>query len=148
MTPAQRTAIVAEAETWLRTPYHSNAAIKGCGVDCAMMPLEVYKTVLPLPAVPLPKYVQEMNLHRSEESYLAYVRELGAIEISEAELQPGDFALWKLGRIYFHGAIVTAWPKIIHAVNGGCRPGVTRGDAVRDPLLNPVRTTKPLFFTF
>ena len=31
---AQRLAVVAEAESWLGTPYHHEARIKGHGVDC------------------------------------------------------------------------------------------------------------------
>jgi cell wall-associated NlpC family hydrolase len=145
MTPEQRTAVIAEAELWLRTPYHNNAAVKGAGADCAMLPLAVYRAVLGLHAPPLPKYVAEWHLHREEEKYLGYVRELGGIEIPFEQLQPGDFALWRVGRVYSHGAIVIAWPKVLHAINPR---GVVYGDASRDEKLSRVAITKPLFFTF
>jgi cell wall-associated NlpC family hydrolase len=146
MTPSQRAAIVAEAESWLRTPYHSNAAVKGSGADCGLFPLDVYTRVLGFKAPPLPKYVQQWNLHRNDETYLEYARAFpNIIEISEAQLQPGDFALWRIGRVYSHGAIVTAWPKIIHAFNPR---GVIRDDASIEPLLNRTDITRPLFFTF
>lgn len=145
MTPEQRKAVVAEAQSWIRTPYHSNAAVKGCGADCALLPLAVYSKVLGLQAPPLPKYVMQWHLHRDEEKYLGYVRSLGAIEISATEIQPGDFALWRVGRVYSHGAIVIAWPKVIHAINPR---GVIYGDVSRDEMLNRTAITKPLYFTF
>jgi cell wall-associated NlpC family hydrolase len=37
-------------------------------------------------------------------------------EISEAEVQPGDVVLYKVGRGFSHGAVVVDWPThVIHA---------------------------------
>ena len=110
-----------------------------------MFPLDVYSTVLGIAFPPVPKYVQQFNLHRSEEVYLNYVRSCGAIEIPEAEIQPGDFVLWRMGRCWSHGAIITAWPKFIHATNPR---GVIRDDITRNLELARSGVTKPLFFTF
>jgi NlpC/P60 family putative phage cell wall peptidase len=145
MTPEQRTAVIAEAESWIRTPYHSNAAVKGAGVDCAMLPLAVYTAALGMDPPKLPQYAMQWHLHRDEEKYLATVRDFGAVEIPFEELQPGDFVLWHIGRVYSHGAIVIKWPKIIHAVNPR---GVVYGDVSCDEMLNRTGTTKPLYFTF
>lgn len=143
MNPEQRKAVVAEARSWLRTPYHDHGRIKGSGADCALYPLDVYVTVLGLVAPPLPHYVRQWHLHRSEELYLAYVRSLGAIEI--AAPQEGDFVLYRVGRVYSHGAIVLNWPHIIHAVNPR---GVVLADASIDEKLSRTHISKPLFFTF
>jgi cell wall-associated NlpC family hydrolase len=145
MTSEQRAAIVAEAESWLKTPFHDNARVKGSGADCAMFPLDVYSKILGIVAPPIPKYVQQWNLHRGEEVYLNYVLQCGAIEIPEAEVQPGDFVLWRIGRCWSHGAIITAWPKIIHALNPR---GVVRDDVSRDANLSRTGVTRPLFFSF
>lgn len=48
------------------------------------------------------------------------MREL-AIEIPgppERMPLPGDVILCKIGRLFAHGAIVTNWPMIVHAVGG------------------------------
>ena len=37
----QRQRVVAEAETWLRTPYHHMGRIKGGGIDCPTLLAEV-----------------------------------------------------------------------------------------------------------
>ncbi len=140
MTPTQREAVLAEAKSWLGTPYHPNAAVKGAGVDCAMMPLAVYGAVLPdLPKLPTPRYVQQWHLHRGEELYLNHVRELGCMEVEHP--QPGDFALFRQGRLFSHGAIVLRWPQIIHAV---VLSGVIYADATVQPQL--CRAPR-LFFT-
>ena len=51
-------------------------------------------------------------------------------EIDPAAVQPGDVLLFKFGRAFSHGAIVTAWPQIVHANR---RDGaVVLGDVDRD----------------
>ena len=147
MTPDQRNAVVAEARSWLRTPYHDHGRIKGVGADCALMPLDVYSAALfpTLGIVPPqpPDYVQQWHLHRSEERYLGYVQQLGAVPVEAP--QPGDFVLFRIGRVYSHGGIVVAWPWIIHAVNPS---GVELADVSIDERLNRTAISQPLFFTF
>lgn len=128
----ERSAVIAEAKAWIGTPYHSNAAIRGAGADCALMPLAVYRAVLPrLPKIEPPRYVEQWHLHRGEEMYLDYVRALGGRQVDQPE--PGDFALFRQGRLYSHGAIVVAWPRIIHAVNVS---GVIHADAEQEARLS------------
>ena len=38
----QRTALVDAARSWLNTPYHHKARVKGAGVDCAQLLIGVY----------------------------------------------------------------------------------------------------------
>lgn len=125
----RRAAILAEAESWLRTPYHHMGRIKGGGTDCLMLLAEVYAKAGVIPRVAVPFYPPDWNLHREAERYLdgvtRYAREVAAPE-------PGDVALFKFGRCFAHGAIVVAWPRLIHAF---VRIGVTYGDADRAPLV-------------
>ncbi|MDO6044547.1 hypothetical protein Q4P48_08410 [Neisseria gonorrhoeae] len=44
-----RARIVEEARSWLGTPYHHHAMVKGAGVDCAMLLVAVYGAVGLLP---------------------------------------------------------------------------------------------------
>ena len=145
MTPTQRQLVCDEARSWLRTPYHDHGRVKGAGADCALFPLEVYKTVLGIAAPPIPRYQMQWHLHRSEEMYLGYVRALGALEIPQEQAQPGDFVLWRIGRVYSHGAILVDWPRVIHAVNPR---GVVLADVAIDATLSRTNVTRPLFFTF
>jgi cell wall-associated NlpC family hydrolase len=146
MTPSQRQAVCAEARSWLRTPYHEHGRVKHAGADCALFPLDVYTHVLGLTAPPIPRYQMQWHLHRTGEKYLEYVRTLpGVQQITETQAQPGDFVLYRLGRVYSHGAIILDWPHIVHAINPR---GVVLDDAHFNETLRREAITKPLFFTF
>ena len=109
-----RAAIVAEAQSWLSTPDHHTGRIKGVGVDCAMLPCEVYRACNLIPDLQ-PEYSPQWMLHRDEELYLAWVRP-HAREITRDQVKPGDLAMWKFGRTYSHSAIVIDPPTVIHAM--------------------------------
>lgn len=110
----QRIAVVAEALTWLDTPYHDRGMIKGVGVDCATLPALVYSAagVIPLPVIP--KYDRQWFLHRAEPLYRDIVCQ-HARRITDPK--PGDLAMWKIGRQLAHGAIIVdpGFPEIVHA---------------------------------
>lgn len=111
-----RSRVIKEAVTWDRTPYHSTGRIKQVGVDCAMMPAEVYKAAGLIPHIEVPPYAMDWHLHRSEEIYKTWVEKF-ATQLPEGALPlPGDLVLYKFGRCFSHGAIVLDWPKVIHAV--------------------------------
>lgn len=135
-----RDEVVAEAITWELTPYHHKARIKGVGVDCAQFPAAVYEAVGLIPHIE-PGYSPQWMLHRDEEQFLGWVRQF-AREIGREAVGPGDFAIWKYGRCFSHGAMVIDAPQIIHAVILG--GGVVRGDMDRDEEL---RSRPVKFFT-
>lgn len=115
--------VVAEAMTWLRTPYHPRGRVKGHGVDCVTFPVLVYAAVYGKePSVPA-KYSVQWHMHHDEEKYLAHVLEY-ADPIDSPE--PGDFVLWRFGRAFSHGGIIIDWPLVIHA---HMENGVTLDDA-------------------
>lgn len=128
---SQRQQVVAEAETWLRTPYHHMGRIKGGGTDCLMLLAEVYAAVGVIPHVDVAFYPPDWNLHRDAERYLQglmrYAREIGGPPRS------GDVAVFKFGRCFAHGAIVLSWPRLIHA---WCDAGVVFADANQPPLID------------
>lgn len=134
---AERRAVVDEARSWLRTPYHHMGRVRGAGVDCATLLAEVYARAGVLPSFDVPFYPPDWHLHRDAERYVEFV--LGhAVELSSPfharpldtvgkggdearDPLPGDLALWRFGRCFSHGAIVVGWPMIIHAYAGrGC----------------------------
>lgn len=109
----QRAAVVAEAMTWLTTPWMHAARVKGAGVDCAQLPAAVYAATGVIPAIE-PTYAEQWGLHRDRELYVEWVLRFGR-EIGRADLGPGDLVLWKYGRTFSHGAIVVDPPTVIHA---------------------------------
>jgi NlpC/P60 family putative phage cell wall peptidase len=120
----QRAAVVAEARTWIATPYHHEARLKGIGVDCAQLLAGVFSSVGLIAPPRVPHYPPDWHLHRDAERYLgvilAHAREFDSSTSSVP--QPGDVVLWRFGRCFSHGAIVSAWPKVIHSYIGkGCQ---------------------------
>lgn len=110
-----RTDIVTEALTWLGTPFHHAARLKGCGVDCANLLLAVFSAVGLVPNVPLDAYPMDWHLHNDEPRFLHTLALYAYPLPREAGARPGDIAMFQYGRHAAHGAIVTAWPQIIHA---------------------------------
>ena len=136
----ERAAVVAEAKTWLRTPYHHRARVKGAGVDCGQLPIAVYSAIGLIDDID-PQYVQDWHLHRSEEKYLELIASTGAREITREEAGPGDFAVWKFGRTFSHGGILVEPPFVVHSYVG---VGVTLDKIDEHELL---RTHEAKFFT-
>lgn len=107
-----RDQVVAEARTWLSTPYHHMGRIKGVGVDCGQILIEVFSTVGMMPRIETGYYPHDWHFHRDEERYLGWIKQF-AHQVETP--QPGDIALFKFGRCISHGAIVLDWPMMIHA---------------------------------
>jgi len=126
-----RQAIVDEAVTWLRTPWHHQGRVKGAGIDCGMFLLEVFEAVGLIPHIVPPHYGVDFMMHRQIEWFLETVA-VYADEIEEVDILPGDVLLYKHGRIFSHGAIVEVWPRIVHASVPD--RGVCYGDASKEPL--------------
>lgn len=109
-----RQAVVAAARTWVGTPYHHAADVKGAGCDCAMLLVRVYCDLgLVEPFDPRP-YTRDWMLHRGEERYLAILLER-ARDVAAPLL--GDVILFRFGRCFSHGGIVTKTSPltIVHA---------------------------------
>lgn len=125
-----RQKVINEALSWLGTPYHRSARIKGIGVDCGQFLIGVYEAANVLkPGECNPGYYpHEIHLHRDEEKYLEWVlKYCDPVETPK----PGDIAMFRFGKSSSHSAIVIEWPKVIHSY---IRMGVILSDA-REALL-------------
>ena len=116
----QRAQVVAEAVDFIGTAYHHRGTIKRRGndrggVDCAWFPYLVYSGCgLAPPGLDLGEYPPDWFLHQGAERYLPWVKVLSR-EVEAPQM--GDFVLYKVGRLFAHGAIVIDWPgRIVHAV--------------------------------
>ncbi len=138
MTPSVRQAVVAEALSWLGTPYAHRQRLKGVGVDCAQLPLAVYAAAGVIGEADVGAYAAQWHLHRGEELYLRHLQALGGREIARGEALAGDFAIWRYGRTFSHGAILVGQgAQVVHACRG---LGVLLGDIGADEDLR----TRPM----
>lgn len=108
----ERAAVEVEALTWLRTPYHEKAGIKGVGVDCVQIIKKVYVACGVVDIGEIPDYSPQWHLHRNEEMYLDGLLKV-MVEVAVPER--GDVALFKFARTFSHGSFVVKWPVIVHA---------------------------------
>lgn len=140
----QRAMIAAEAKSWIKTPYHSQGDIKGQGVDCGMLLVRVFvDSGLCEPFDPRP-YSDDWYLHRSEERYLGFVFDHSG---ETAVPQIGDVMVFRYGRCYSHGGIVTSTAplKIVHAFQPAM--AVIEEVVAHNPMLNEPRRA-PKFFSY
>lgn len=108
-----REAIVKEALSWVKTPWHHEASVKGHGVDCAQL-LRAVLNNCGASIRPTDHYPQDWHLHRSEERFMCFVLDY-CDAIDETPL-PGDILLWKVGRCFSHGAFYIGSGEVVHAV--------------------------------
>ena len=96
------------------------AAIKGAGCDCGTYLIKTFANAGLIEDFSPGYYAPQHHLHSNEETYLNFI----LARATEFDGPPGlgDIVMFKIGRVFAHGAIVIGWPKIIHAVrdeNGG-----------------------------
>ena len=101
----ERARVVAEARRWIGTRYHPGADVRGAGVDCGMLIVRVFVDLGFCPPFDPRPYPPDWHLHRAEERYLGFVTD-HCCEVTAAA--PGDICVFRFGRCYAHGGIVTA----------------------------------------
>lgn len=114
---SQRARVVAEALSWVGTPWVHFGRIKGAGVDCAMLIAEVFERAGIVGHVEVPAYPIDWHLHREESKFADFVATL-APEVDgppDRTPLPGDIIVWHFHAAFAHGGIVTAWPKVVHS---------------------------------
>jgi hypothetical protein len=86
-----------------------------------MLLVGVYANVGLIPKAFDPRpYPPQWHVHRNEEKYLGYILNFTKETEGPPERIPlgGDIVMFKVGHVLAHGAIVTAWPNVIHAIGG------------------------------
>lgn len=112
----QRGAVIAEARTWLRTPWVHQAAIKGEAVDCAMFLISVFHRAGVIEWYDPRPYPRSWFVHQDEERFLnAIVHHFRCEEVAPAAARPGDLFMYRIGRCYAHGAILVAPELVVHS---------------------------------
>lgn len=128
-----RDRIVAEAMTWLKTPWHHLQRCKGAGVDCLQFLAGVYSNVGLVAEVDTGYYSHDWHLHESDSLFLA-----GLLRHTVRAWKPrrGDVVMMKYGKHPAHGGIIVDWPVIVHAY--AVERAVVVSDLATLPLLRRV----------
>lgn len=136
MASLMRLVVCGIARKWIGTPYVPRARVRGAGVDCAYLAVEVYADAGVTPRIDLGDYSPEAMLHVADERYVETVQQYGR---EVAAPQAGDLVVMRYGRSYSHGAIYVGDDRIVHAF-------VRRG--VQEAELAEFAGRRMRFFTF
>lgn len=118
-TAITREAIVAEATSWLGTPYRHQASLKGVGCDCLGLLRGAWRAFYEHEPEAMPAYTPDWAEARGAETLAqAAGRHLVAIPIDEAGA--GDVLLfrWRTNLPAKHAAILVDVDHFIHAQQG------------------------------
>lgn len=120
--------LIEAARSWTGTPYHHRARVKGAGVDCGQLIIMAHVEAGLIDPVETGYYSSDWHLHRDQDRYIEFVeRYLGRfddVELSidarvaenaNLELPGASVVVFRVGRTFSHGGIVTKWPNMVHA---------------------------------
>jgi NlpC/P60 family putative phage cell wall peptidase len=114
-----RSAIVAEARSWIGTPYRHQASLKGVGCDCLGLVRGVWRVVVGAEPEPVPPYAPDWAEATQREALAAAgLRHFTPVGL--AAIEPGDVVLfrWRAGLPAKHAALVTAASSMVHSHSG------------------------------
>jgi len=108
--------VVATARSWLGTPYHDQASLRGVGCDCLGLARGVWREVVGDEPFPIPPYSRdwgETGLHE----VLANGAASMLIPIAMSDVGPGALVLFRMAprAIAKHVGILTAPDSFIHS---------------------------------
>lgn len=115
----QPSRVVASARSWLGTPYHDQASLKGVGADCLGLARGIWREVVGPEPLAVPAYTRDWGETRAEE-----VLALGALEwlLQEpvARAGRGSVVLFRMmpRAIAKHVGILTGDGTFVHAYFG------------------------------
>lgn len=103
-----RDQIVAEARSWIGTPYRHQASVKGAGCDCLGLLRGVWRALYGVEPEMVPAYAPDWAEANGEEALAAAARR-HLSEIAPADAQAGDVLLfrWRAHLPAKHAAIVS-----------------------------------------
>jgi NlpC/P60 family putative phage cell wall peptidase len=121
---ASREAIVAEARSWIGTPYRHQAALKGVGCDCLGLLVGVWREVmgeasreaLRFAISPYtPDWAEALGRETFADGLRGYLDEIDA-----ADAREGDIVIfrWRAHLPAKHAGILTAPDRMVHAQQG------------------------------
>jgi NlpC/P60 family putative phage cell wall peptidase len=114
-----RTALVAEARSWIGTPYRHQASLKGVGCDCLGLLRGVWRALYGAEPEAAPPYAPDWAEAAVGDPFAqAAARHLAPL--ARDAFAEGDVLLfrWRAGLAAKHAAIVTAHDRMVHAHDG------------------------------
>jgi len=114
--PAHPDVVIAAARSWLGTPYHDQASLRGVGCDCLGLARGVWREVVGPEPFPIPPYSRDWG-ETGPREVLAEGARAAMIEVEQCDVGPGALFLFRMQprAIAKHVGILTAPDRFIHA---------------------------------
>jgi NlpC/P60 family putative phage cell wall peptidase len=114
--PAARARVIAAARSWLGTPYHDQASVRGAGCDCLGLARGVWREVVGPEPFPIPPYSRDWG-EAGPREVLAEGARACMIEVAPAEAPPGALLIFRMREraIAKHLGILSESGTLIHA---------------------------------
>ena len=108
--------VIAIARSWLGTPYHDQASLRGVGCDCLGLARGVWREVVGPEPFPIPPYSRDWGETGPREVLAEGARRM-MIEVPPAEAGPGALVLFRMKprAIAKHVGILTGPDTFLHA---------------------------------
>jgi NlpC/P60 family putative phage cell wall peptidase len=108
--------VVATARSWLGTPYHDQASLRGVGCDCLGLARGVWREVVGAESFPVPPYSRDWGETGPHEVLAERARRMMS-EIAPTDAVPGALILFRMAprAIAKHVGILTGPEHFIHA---------------------------------
>ena len=108
--------VIATARSWLGTPYHDQASLRGVGCDCLGLARGVWREVVGNEPFPIPPYSRDWGETGPREVLAEGARAMMP-ELDPSEARPGALVLFRMmpGAIAKHVGILTGHETFLHA---------------------------------
>ena len=116
MSAADHDRVVAVARSWLGTPYHDQASLRGVGCDCLGLARGIWREVVGAESFPIPPYSRDWGETGPHEVLAIGARRMMA-EIATMNSAPGTLILFRMTprAIAKHVGIRTGSDSFIHS---------------------------------
>jgi NlpC/P60 family putative phage cell wall peptidase len=114
-----RTKVLSLARTWIGTPYHHQASVRGIGTDCLGLIRGLYRDLYGEEPAAVPGYARDWAEANCDEPLLTAAR-AHLIEVPIDAAQPADILIfrWRDGLAAKHAGLLCVPGRMIHAVEG------------------------------
>jgi cell wall-associated NlpC family hydrolase len=115
----RRRALIWEANSWVGTPFHGHAKLKGVGVDCVQLAGAIYIATGFLTEFNPGWYPIDGGNHDESSRVVEWIEQSGKFHRCSphgAQAMPGDLICIQYARVAHHVGVVVAGEEFVHAM--------------------------------